>query len=494
MKRIPQVWRSYHFRMMAAATLLSGAMVVSMAAVYARGLLLAERTRLDTEIRELSLMQLSQPLRSAEDWDELEQRLQLETPQGAWAPMLLVRSGDGGEVYRSPRWKIAGDAREVLGAEEIRELFAEFKRSNRVPALRPLEGAPPPPPPTLSYATWRDEAGREWRVGVTGTPEFSLAVAMDWTARKAGYNRMATLLMAGLPMLLVLLGGISFYLSNRALRPIRELQAAAERITVRGLDERLDASHASIEFAGLIQVFNQMLDRLERSFRIANEFSAGAAHELKTPLAVLQGELERGVQESAPGSEEQERYGRLVEQVQRVKTITHKLLLLATVDAGALRLRMEPFDLSECVRDACDDAAVLAPDISQELHIPDGIMVMADPELLPNVVTNLVVNAIVHNEPEGRIGVRIKTTPNRVRLTVKNTGPDIPKEEHARLFTRFYRMDKSRSRAHGGSGLGLSLARDIARAHGGDVFLVDTLDSFNTFELVLPLLIPKGGD
>jgi two-component system heavy metal sensor histidine kinase CusS len=273
---------------------------------------------------------------------------------------------------------------------------------------------------------------------------------------------------------------------RRLLHPARQLQRVAEQMSSRGMGERIDTTGLGPEFAGLADVYNTMLERLERTFNQASQFSAGAAHELKTPLSVLQGELERGVQESPPGSDEQARYSRLVEQVQRLKTITHKLLLLATVDASGLRLRKSPFDLSECVQDACDDAAVIAPDITQELHIPPGIMVSADPELMPNVVTNLVINAVVHNHTDGRIGVRIKTTSTMVRVTIKNTGPGISSEEHPRLFTRFYRVDKSRNRAHGGSGLGLSLARDIARAHGGDVFLVDSKGKYTTFELVLP--------
>ncbi|MCC6145207.1 MAG: two-component sensor histidine kinase, partial [Candidatus Hydrogenedentes bacterium] len=241
------------------------------------------------------------------------------------------------------------------------------------------------------------------------------------------------------------------------------------------------------EFDRLVTVFNGMLERLEKSFHQATRFSADAAHELKTPLTILQGELERGIQHAETGSVEQERYGRLLEEVQRVKSITRKLLLLSMADAGKLRVKRRDVDFTQMVEDVCEDIEVLAPHLRLEKTLQKKVHIAADPDLIRQIVQNLANNAVKYNQPKGHIGVYLRQKNGEVKLTVANTGGTIPEEERERIFERFYRIEKSRNRASAGVGLGLSLAREIARAHGGELLLDAPKDKQVTaFTLRLP--------
>jgi signal transduction histidine kinase len=230
-----------------------------------------------------------------------------------------------------------------------------------------------------------------------------------------------------------------------------------------------------------------MMDRLERSFDQATRFSADAAHELKTPLAVLQGEIEAALHAAPEGSAEQRAFGALLDEVQRLKAITEKLLLLSRADAGTLRLQRQPTDLSAAVRMMCEDAEVLAPEMEVTCEVAGGLQVHADPDLLDRVLHNLLSNAIKHNRPDGAVQITLTAEGGEARLTVANTGPEIPPDDRERIFDRFHRVDRSRDRRVEGAGLGLSLSREIVRAHDGDLTLVSSDRRQTVFALTLPL-------
>jgi len=350
----------------------------------------------------------------------------------------------------------------------------------------PGPGGRPPEPPQIRLVFSHDDGHRLWRVVVMSTPFETVAVGLDQIRSTDDLQRVRTAFLIVLPLGLFLTTLASLVLTQRALRPLTRLADLTERITARGLHERLPLQDEDVEFQRLINVFNGMLDRLARSFLQATRFSADAAHELKTPLAVLQGELERGVQESVPGSEEQGRYSRLLEQITRLKSITRKLLLLATADAGELRLHLSPFDLSEAVEATGEDAAILAPHLRIERRVEPGVIVQADGDLLRQVLQNLLMNAVTYNTPDGMIGLHLREFGEHTQLTITNTGPAIPAADRDRLFERFYRADQARGHASGGTGLGLSLAREIARAHGGDLYLEQTPPGQVAFTLELP--------
>lgn len=364
----------------------------------------------------------------------------------------------------------------------------------------PFGGRPPPPgeeanrsPLERGTFTSLNLPGGEWRFGVIGQPDLTLIIGVPLEPLQTQMRQLARVLaMAFLPgLFLIAISG--WILTGRAMRPVRALTAAAEGITARGLDQRLPVTRESKEFSRLSEVFNRMLDRLEKSFQQATRFSADAAHELKTPLAILQGQLEESLRDASDDPAHQQLCASLLEEVQRLKGIVRKLLLLSLADAGELRLHADEVDLRTLVDSAVEDAAILAPELKLELQAPPFASVSGDAALLSQVVQNLMGNAIKYNGAPGWIRLELEAKPDGCRLAVSNSGPSIPAEAQSRLFERFYRGDASRTRAVEGAGLGLSLSRELARAHGGELRLVRSDAEGTVFELELPLEVKDEG-
>jgi heavy metal sensor kinase len=335
------------------------------------------------------------------------------------------------------------------------------------------------------FFTWRTGAQR-WRIGVLGNPDVTLVLGFNLAPFDAQMGQMRNAFLIALPAALLLIATGGWLLSQRALRPVRTLTETAERITAQRLDQRIPTEDEDVEFLRLVTVFNQMLDRLEKSFQQAVRFSADAAHELKTPLTILQGELEQALQSAPSGSDEQRVYNTLLEEVQRLKAIVRKLLLLSQADAGRLPLNQEPIPLSETLEALYEDTQILAPHLTVEKDLAPDLWVLADPDLLRQVLQNLTSNAIKYNRDGGVIRFHLRQSGPLVRFTLANTGEGIPPEDRDKIFDRFYRADKSRGRRVDGVGLGLSLAREIVRAHAGDLVLEDREDGLTAFTVTLP--------
>lgn len=288
----------------------------------------------------------------------------------------------------------------------------------------------------------------------------------------------------GFPLALALIALGSWYLATRAMRPVNQLRDAIAEVTSQGLDKRVASSNESVEFQQLSEQFNRMMERLERSFTQAARFSADAAHELKTPLAVLQGEIEQALQSATP--ETQVVLGRLLDEVQRLKSITQKLLLLSRADAGRLSASRAG-KTSVMVNELAEDAEVLAQGLKVSKQVVPGIQVSGDRVLLQQILQNLMDNAVKYNREGGNIGFKLDVKHGAARLQVANTG-EIPADKREKVFDRFVRVDDARNRRVDGAGLGLSLAREIARAHGGDLALEEKSDNgIVTFALRLPV-------
>jgi heavy metal sensor kinase len=336
-----------------------------------------------------------------------------------------------------------------------------------------------------SFATVETSTG-VWRAGIVGTDRITMMIGVNLAGYYSDANRYRNAFIAVVPLALLFLALGGWFISDRALRPVALVTRTAERITATALDERVPYVNADRELSRLVEVINGMLDRLEKSFRQAVRFSADAAHELQTPLTILQGELDDAVQHAAMGSEEQRRYGSLLDEVRRLKAIVQKLLVLARVDAGRLELRREATDLSSIVDSAAEDAEALAPDLTVEKTIPRGISVLGDPHLIGQVIQNVMSNAVKYNRPGGLIRFLMLPREDAVDITISNTGTPIPEKDREKIFDRFYRVDRSRGGKVAGAGLGLSLAREIARAHQGDLRLDPDAEDLISFTLTLP--------
>lgn len=324
--------------------------------------------------------------------------------------------------------------------------------------------------------------GAMWRAAIFRDRSVTFAIAVELSGYNARIAGARIAFLTAFPLALALIAAGSWYLATRAIRPVNHLRDAIAEVTSLGLDKRVPDAGETVEFRELSAQFNRMMERLERSFTQAARFSADAAHELKTPLAVLQGEIEQALQSATP--EMQVLLGRLLEEVQRLKSITQKLLLLSRADAGQLSVHHEPVDLSAMVRELAEDVEVAAQGLHVSAQIADGVTVSGDRDLLWQVLQNLANNAVKYNQEGGNIGFKLRAKNGLARLQVANTG-DIPADKKEKIFERFVRVDDARTRRVDGAGLGLSLAREIARAHGGDLTLQKHENGIVTFALEL---------
>ncbi len=228
------------------------------------------------------------------------------------------------------------------------------------------------------------------------------------------------------------------------------------------------------------------MERLERSFTQASRFSADAAHELKTPLSILQGELERTMQSAPAGSELQQRLGGLLDEVSHLSTIVRKLLLLSLADAGQMRVYKTAVNLSDLLADLASDIDMLSPNLSVQIQVEPGLTVQADQVLLIQVLQNLISNAVKYNLPEGWVRIEARQQQALILVTISNSSKDIPTSERSQIFDRFRRGDPARTRQVEGLGLGLSLSREIVYAHSGNLILDATPSGQTALTLTLP--------
>jgi signal transduction histidine kinase len=286
-------------------------------------------------------------------------------------------------------------------------------------------------------------------------------------------------------VLLVTLVG-SAWVASKAIAPVEEIRQAAKRITAQRLDQRLPVPPTKDEIAGLIEVLNTTFERLQRSFEQSARFSADASHHLKTPIAVLRAGIEEIVADVECSESTQARADKLLGRIHHLSSVVDNLLLLSRADAGRLELSKAEFDLGEVLEGVLDDALALAEplDLKVEADVPKHLLLKADRTFVAIIAQNLVENAVKYNTPGGRLRVEARAVNGMVEITVGNTGDGIPKDRTGQVFERFYRV-RGGERVPG-HGLGLSTARELARAHGGDVELVRSDSSWTEMRVRLP--------
>jgi len=233
-------------------------------------------------------------------------------------------------------------------------------------------------------------------------------------------------------------------------------------------------------------MLNATFERLQRSFEQSARFSADASHHLKTPIAILRADVEEILADVNCSESTQARAEGLLHRIQHLSSVVDNLLLLSRADAGRLELSPTKFELGEVLEGVLDDALTLAEplDLTVEANIPKHLRLKADPTFVAMIAQNLVENAVKYNTPGGRIRVEARAVNGDVEMTVGNTGDGILKERAGLLFERFCR-GRSGARVPG-HGLGLSIARELARAHGGDVELVRSDRSWTEIRVRLP--------
>jgi heavy metal sensor kinase len=316
----------------------------------------------------------------------------------------------------------------------------------------------------------------------------TLRVFRDESFHRATLRRILAGLALGVPVAVLFAGAAGYAMAGRALRPVGEMAAAARRITSDSLGSRLPNPNPGDELGQLATVFNDTLQRIESSFDALKRFTADASHELRTPLTALRSVGEVALREERSADELRDTIGSMLEEAQRLNDLTDTLLLLARAESGRMPLHRETLSLETLARDVCERLEVLALEKNHPIVITaaPGISLQADRVLLRQAVTNLLHNAIHHSPPETTIRVSSYSLDGAAVLEITDEGPGIPPEHRNRIFDRFHRVDKARSRADGGAGLGLAIAKLFVEQHGGRIELDCPAAGGSCFRIVLP--------
>ncbi|HEY5036413.1 MAG TPA: ATP-binding protein [Chthoniobacterales bacterium] len=356
----------------------------------------------------------------------------------------------------------------------------------RGPALGNLEVIPPGRPASTYELK---VGGRPVRFALFHRGEITYAVGKDLHNVEEALAGLFRSYLITFPLVVVAIGAGGWFIADRAVAPIKTIAVRAGKISASDLNQRLPAAPGRDEISHLTLVLNAMFDRLQRSFEQVTRFTSDASHELKTPLALMRAEVENALESLSLAPEPRARLANLGEQCSRLSQIIDGLLLLSRADDRRLALEQTRFDLVRLVRELMEDAEILAEPAGLSLgcELPNEIVVCGDRRLLARAVMNLLDNAIKHNESAGRVTVAATTEHGRAVVRIGNTGRGLPRETGEQIFERFYRGDLSHSDETPGHGLGLSIAREIARAHGGDVKFAHSDSTWTEFSLVLPI-------
>ncbi|MGI9242944.1 MAG: ATP-binding protein [Verrucomicrobiales bacterium] len=340
------------------------------------------------------------------------------------------------------------------------------------------------------YFTVTGADGTRWRTVSSSNSSVTVFIGTDLAAFETEVRRVRSYFGVALPLGLLAIAAGAWAISRRAMRPLDRIISTASGMSAAELDKRIPVTgRESEEFSKLVEELNSMMDRLEGSFHQATRFTADASHELKTPIAIMQAEIESALKSCRPGSAEETSLLNLQEENQQLKRITQSLLLLSQVDSGKLKLAEEDVDLSGELEALAEDADYLCAKAGLRFsgEIAPGLKVRADRVLLMQAVQNLLSNAIKYNDAEGgEVTCHLRDDGSEVVVEFFNTGTPIPEGEQAKIFDRFYRVDKARGPGVEGFGLGLNLSLEIVRAHGGTLKLAGSDAAGTRMELRLP--------
>ena len=283
----------------------------------------------------------------------------------------------------------------------------------------------------------------------------------------------------------LLSGVLAYFVSGRALKPLRSFVSQVEKVQLNNLADMRINENVLPEFRQLSYSFNQMLERLDNAFAAQRQFTGNAAHELRTPLALMQAQLELFSAEHPDMLPETAKFLALLrEQTERLTQMTKTLLEMSNLQQVA---RNEQIQLAPMVEEVFTDLALLAEKRNITLEMEgDGFLIGSD-ALIYRLLFNLTENAVKYNRSGGSVKVSVTQEPEKLLIRVSDTGCGVPEEYQQSIFQPFFRVDKSRSREYGGVGLGLSLVWEIANLHGGCVRVEESSKKGTTIAVELPV-------
>ncbi|MHB1399708.1 MAG: HAMP domain-containing sensor histidine kinase [Trichloromonadaceae bacterium] len=297
------------------------------------------------------------------------------------------------------------------------------------------------------------------------------------------------------PLVLLLLGAGGWLLVGWALSPVSRMTRAVRKINAESLSQRLPLGHGQDEISQLAETFNDMLARLEDSFRKIKQFSGDASHELRTPLTIIRGETEVALRWAKDPEEMRSALQSNLEEIDRMGRIIDDLLTLAKSEAGEMPLEMKEFSLSDLVQQLYLQGRLLGEakqmDVSLQLDVAEEIRIRGDELRLRQMFLNLITNAIKYTPDQGKVVISMAVDEGRAVVTVRDSGIGIPAEHLPHIFSRFYRIDKARNREDGGTGLGLAIVKWIVEVHDGKIRVTSNPDQGSIFTVYLPIEGPQ---
>lgn len=321
-----------------------------------------------------------------------------------------------------------------------------------------------------------------------GEPPRFMQVAMDREHDEylLAHYRERLWIVLGVSLVLCSLGG--YLIARSGMRPIENIGSTAARIRATTLHERIETQGLPTELFGLAETFNEMLDRLEQSFRHVSQFSDDVAHELRTPINNLRGEIEVALSRSRSGEEYRSVLESCLEESARISRLIRTLLFLARSDTAIEALQREKIDVGQELRKVKTYYEAAAAEAGVDLNVSavEGVYAELDRTLFQQAVGNLVTNAIAHTSAGGLVNIAANAERHKLTVSVSDTGCGIAPEHLLRVFERFYRVDRARGSSAQNAGLGLAVVKSIATRHGGHVELGSEVGRGTEVRLILP--------
>jgi len=298
------------------------------------------------------------------------------------------------------------------------------------------------------------------------------------------------------PLLLLLAAGGGYWLSRRALAPVDALVRTARQVSGANLNSRLQKLETGDELQRLSDTLNEMLDRIESAFLRVTQFTADASHELRTPVSLIRTEAELALRRSRAEAEYKESLRHILLEAERTTALIEQLLSLARTDSGRETLKLQPVDLRQTLRSVVNGwqqvATIRDLQFSESLDVPDhdapDFFVMGDETLLRRLADILLDNAFKYTPSPGSVHLTLESKGESTVITVQDSGIGIAEEDQSKIFERFYRVDKARSRAQGGAGLGLAIAQWIVTQHRGSIGVESRPGQGAAFRVELPMI------
>jgi heavy metal sensor kinase len=340
----------------------------------------------------------------------------------------------------------------------------------------------------MQLASIKNKKGENLRVATTSTENINILAAYRLDELTDLLDNLFIIFIILVPLAAFLSIGGGWFLANKSLRPVDAVTKTAREITAHNLDQRLPTTDVNDEIGRLSSTFNDMIVRLDASFQQVRQFSVDASHELRTPLTIMRGEAEMALRSEKNADQYRAVLASTIEEIARLTAIIDSLATLSKADLGQMDVHFEPVNLKEMVDELYEDAEILAMKKEIEVtvdHIEDA-MIMGDKVRLRQLLLNLVDNAIKYTPSKGHVSLSLSRDNGNAKIAVQDTGIGIPQNEQKKIFDRFYRVDKARSRDLGGSGLGLSIVKWIVDLHHGRIDVDSEVSKGSTFTVWLP--------